>query len=101
VLRGEKTATAGLHGVFEDEPIPDPGDRFVVEDELGTPRAIVEVTEARIIPASKVDLQFAKDEGEGFESVKDWHIAHERFFERTIEPDTLIDAVRFRVVKRL
>jgi uncharacterized protein YhfF len=101
VLRGEKTATAGLHGVFEDDPTPDQGDRFVVEDETGTPRAVVEVTEARVIPAREVDLQFAKDEGEGFESVEDWHGAHERFFERTIEPDTLIDAIRFRVVERL
>ena len=66
-----------------------------------TPRAIVEVIEARVIPASEIDLQFAKDEGEGFESVEDWHDAHERFFERTIEPDTLIDAIRFRVVERL
>jgi uncharacterized protein YhfF len=77
------------------------GERFVVEDETGTPRAVVEVTEARVIPAREVDLQFAKDEGEGFESVEDWHAAHERFFERTIEPDTLIDAIRFRVVERL
>ena len=101
MLSGDKTATAGLHGVFEDDPTPDPGDRFVVEDETGTPRAIVEVTEVRVIPAKDVDLQFARDEGEGFESVQDWHEAHERFFERTIEPDTLIDAVRFRVVERL
>ena len=101
MLRGEKTATAGLHGASEDEPTPDPGDRFVVEDETGTPRAIVEVIEARVIPASEVDLQFAKDEGEGFESVEAWRDAHERFFERTIEPDTLIDAIRFRVVERL
>jgi uncharacterized protein YhfF len=101
VLAGDKTATAGLHGVFEDEPTPDPGDRFVVEDAQGTPRAIVEVTEARVIPAAEVDLQFAHDEGEGFETVQDWHEAHERFFERTIEPETLIDAIRFRVVERL
>jgi uncharacterized protein YhfF len=101
VLAGEKTATAGLHGVFEDEPTPTPGDRFVMEDAKGTPRAIVEVTEARVIPAAEVDLQFARDEGEGFESVLDWHEAHERFFERTIEPDTLIDAIRFRIVERL
>ena len=73
----------------------------MVEDELGVKRAIVEVTEARVIPAREVDLQFARDEGEGFESVQDWHEAHERFFERTIEPDTLIEAVRFRVVERL
>ena len=101
MLAGHKTATAGLHGVFEDEPTPDPGDRFVVEDETGTPRAIVEVTEVRVIPASEIDLQFALDEGEGFESVRDWHEAHERFFERTIEPDTLIEAIRFRMVERL
>jgi len=101
VLTGEKTATAGLHGVFEDDPTPEVGDRFVVEDAADVPRAIVEVTEVRVIPAAEVDLQFARDEGEGFESVEDWHAAHERFFERTIEPDTLISAVRFRVVEKL
>jgi len=101
VLAGKKTATAGLHGVFEDDPTPEVGERFVVEDARGVARAIVEVTEVRVIPASEVDLQFARDEGEGFESVEEWHKAHERFFERTIEPDALISAVRFRVVEQL
>jgi uncharacterized protein YhfF len=101
VLSGEKTATAGLHGVFEDEATPEVGTRFVVEDAAGVPRAIVEVTEARVIPAAEIDLGFARDEGEGFESVEDWHVAHEWFFERTIDPDTLISAIRFRVVERL
>jgi uncharacterized protein YhfF len=101
VLDGRKTATAGLHGVFEDEPTPTPGDRFLVEDERGAPRAIVEVTEVRVLPAADIDLLFARDEGEGFESLEDWHAAHERFFERTIEPDMLIEAVRFQVVERL
>jgi uncharacterized protein YhfF len=101
VLDGRKTATAGLHGVFEDDPESVPGDRYLVEDELGVGRAIVEVTEVRVLPAREVDLQFARDEGEGFESVQEWHEAHERFFKRTIEPDTLIEAVRFRVVERL
>ena len=102
MLAGEKTATAGLHGVFEDEPTPDPGDRFVVEDAQGTPRAIVEVTEARVIPAAEIDLQFARDEGEGFESVADWRAAHERFWhDCPISDDTLVVAERFRVVERL
>jgi uncharacterized protein YhfF len=101
VLAGEKTATAGLHGVFENEPTPEVGDRFVIEDARGSPRAIVEVAEVRVLPAAEIDLQFARDEGEGFESVDDWHEAHERFFERTIEPETLIEAVRFRIVERL
>jgi uncharacterized protein YhfF len=46
-------------------------------------------------------VQFARDEGEGFESLADWWEAHERFFERKIEDDTLVDAIRFRVVVRL
>ena len=101
MLAGGKTATAGLHGVSEDDPTPDRGDRFVVEDEMGTPRAVVEVTEARVVPAGEVDVQFARDEGEGFESVEDWRVAHERFFERPIPDDLLISAVRFRLVERL
>jgi uncharacterized protein YhfF len=101
VLAGNKTATAGLHGAFEDDPTPEVGDRFALVDAAGAERAIVEVTEVRVLPAAEIDVQFASDEGEGFESVEDWHVAHERFFERTIEPDTQINAIRFRVVERL
>ena len=50
---------------------------------------------------SEVDLQFARDEGEGFESVEQWREAHERFFEQPIRDDTLVVAVRFRLVERL
>jgi uncharacterized protein YhfF len=98
VLSGAKRATAGLAG---DEPPSHVGDRYVVEDENGQPRAVVEITEARVVPASEIDLGFARDEGEGFESVEEWRAAHERFFEQPIEPETLIEAVRFRVVERL
>ena len=102
MLAGGKTATAGLHGVSEDDPTPDRGDRFVVEDEMGTPRAVVEVTEVRVIPAKEVDLQFARDEGEGFETIGDWREAHERFWsDREIGDDTLIVAERFRLIERL
>ena len=54
-----------------------------------------------MIPAGEIDVQFARDEGEGFESVEEWRQAHERFFERPIADDTLITAVRFRLVERL
>ena len=99
VLSGEKTATAGL--AAESDQLDEIGARYVVEDENGTPRAVVEITEVRIIPAAEIDLAFARDEGEGFESVEDWRAAHERFFEQPIEPETMIEAVRFRVVERL
>jgi uncharacterized protein YhfF len=61
----------------------------------------VELTEKRIVPAKEIDVQFARDEGEGFESVDDWHEAHERFFGQPIHKDTPIVAVRFRLVERL
>ena len=99
VLAGEKTATAGLPELGE-EPVP-PGTRFALVDYDDRPVGIVEVTESKVLPASEIDEQFARDEGEGFESVEDWRVAHERFFERSIEPDTPILAERFRLVERL
>jgi uncharacterized protein YhfF len=49
-----------------------------------------------------VDLQFARDEGEGFESVADWRSAHEVFWaEHEIDDDTLIVAECFRLVEPL
>jgi uncharacterized protein YhfF len=98
VLSGAKTATAGL---AEDGSTSAVGERYVVEDESGQPRAIVELTDVRVVPASEIDLDFAHAEGEGYESVEDWRAAHEQFFERPIEPGTLIEAIRFRVVERL
>ena len=101
VLRGDKTATAGLVDdyVREREPIPRVGDRYTLHDYDDTAVGIVEITEARVIPANDVDVQFSRDEGEGFETVEDWRKAHERFFDRTIADDTPIVALRFRVVR--
>ena len=99
VLRGEKTATAGLHG---DEPLPEPGQRFLLLDFDDRPVAVVETTEVRVLRADEVDLQFARDEGEGFETVADWREAHERFWaEREIADDTLVVAERFRLIERI
>jgi uncharacterized protein YhfF len=99
VLRGEKTATAGLHGI---DPLPQAGERFLLLDFDDQPVAIIETTEVRVLRADEVDLQFARDEGEGFETVADWREAHERFWsDREIEDDTLVVAERFRLVERL
>jgi uncharacterized protein YhfF len=97
VLAGTKTATAGL--AESSEPEDRPGERYALFGYDDEPVGVVEVTEARVIPAAEIDERFARDEGEGFESVEDWRVAHERFFEQPIEPDTPIEAVRFRLVK--
>lgn len=105
VLRGEKTATAGLaedHEPHTDEPLPGPGDRWALLDFDDEPVAVVETTEVRVVRAADIDLAFAVDEGEGFETVGDWRAAHERFWsDRGIDDDTLIVAERFKVVARL
>jgi uncharacterized protein YhfF len=99
VLAGAKTATAGLPEAGKAPS--EPGSRFVLLGYDDEPVGIVEVTEARVVPAAQIDEQFAGDEGEGFESVEDWRLAHERFFERPITPETPILAERFRLVERL
>ncbi len=103
VLRGEKTATAGLLEEYEaeSEELDRVGDRCTLLGYDNEPVAVVEVTESMVVPAGEIDERFARDEGEGFESVEDWRIAHERFFGRPIGPETEIVAVRFRVLEQL
>ena len=104
VLRGDKTATAGLredYAPHTDEPLPEVGERFALLDFDDRPVAVVETTDVRIVPAGEIDLEFARDEGEGFESVEDWRRAHENFWaERGLTDHTLIVAERFRLVER-
>ena len=97
VLAGRKTATAGL--AESAEPEDKPGERYVLLGYDDEPVGLVEVTEARVVRASDIDEQFARDEGEGFQSVHDWRVAHERFFGQPIDPETLIETVRFRLVE--
>jgi uncharacterized protein YhfF len=105
VLRGDKTATSGLrtdHVPHSDEPLPQAGDLCVLLDYDDEPVAVVETTEVRVVRVADVDLAFAVDEGEGFETVADWRRAHEDFWaDEKIDDDTLIVAERFRVVERL
>jgi uncharacterized protein YhfF len=99
VLRGDKTATAGLHG---EDVLAKVGERWLLLDYDDKPVAVVETTEVRVVRAGDDDLEFARDEGEGFESVADWRAAHERFWsDRQITDDTLIVAARFRLVEQL
>jgi uncharacterized protein YhfF len=105
VLCGDKTATAALrsdHAPHTDEPLPEVGQPFALLDFDDQPVAVVETTEVRVVPAGEIDLQFARDEGEGFETVEEWREAHERFWaDHEIDDDTLIVAERFRLVERL
>jgi uncharacterized protein YhfF len=117
VLRGEKTATAGLLVDYEraGERPGRPGQRSVVLDVDDRPVAIIELTEVSIRRMADVDVQFAIDEGERFASVAEWRAAHENFWEGymdeiragvgdptfSLTDDTLVVCERFRLVERL
>lgn len=105
VLRGQKIATAGLASEFAphtEDPLPKPGDRWALAGYEDEPVGVVETTAIRVVPAGQVELQFARDEGEGFETVADWRAAHERFWsDKDITDDTLIVCEYFRLVERL
>lgn len=105
VLRGHKIATAGLASEFAphtEDPLPKPGDHWRLLGYDDEPIGVVETIGVQVVPAGDVDLQFARDEGEGFESVADWRAAHERFWsDHEITDDTLIVCEHFRFVERL
>jgi uncharacterized protein YhfF len=115
VLRGEKTATAGLLVDLEreGEELPEVGERWALAGVDGGDVGAVEVTEVRVLRVDDADLAFARDEGEGFQTVADWREAHDRFWrgyadeiraylgdpEWDVDDDTLFVALRFRLVE--
>jgi uncharacterized protein YhfF len=115
ILAGEKTSTTGLHEelVRTGETLTSAGERSYVIDSAGQPVAVIETTEAVVRRLGDVDLAFAIEEGEGFETVEAWRDAHVRFFESpeltailgdppvVIDDDTLVICERFRLVRKL
>jgi uncharacterized protein YhfF len=117
VLSGEKTATAGLLVDYErdGEPLPIAGDRCLLLDHADKAVAVLEVTDVSVLRVADCELDFARAEGEGFESVGEWRAAHERFWRGYVDeirtslgdPDwdvtdeTLFVAERFRLVETL
>ena len=111
ILSGAKTMTSGLLIDYEraGEPLPQPGDRWVVIDSAGEPVTLIELVAVRVLPLADVDLAHARGEGEGYASVADWRAGHESFWhsaqvraeigdpEFTVDDDTLVVAEQFRV----
>jgi uncharacterized protein YhfF len=115
ILDGTKTSTTGLLQDYEidDEALPEVGDRLAVVDSAAHRVAVIEVTEVRIARLGDVDLDHARDEGEGYDSVAAWRTGHERFWHGedyrgwlgdpafVATDDTPAVLERFRLVERL
>jgi len=84
VANGVKRATAAL--VLElsqdGDPIPEPGQCWVVLDGTGWPSCIIRTVEVRVGTLSSADASFAWDEGEGDRSLAGWAEGHEAYFRR-------------------
>jgi uncharacterized protein YhfF len=112
ILTGEKTTTTGLFADYEreNEPLPGPGLSQVVIDSAGRPVAVIETTAARVMRLADVNLDHALGEGEGYASVAEWRVGHERFWHSAevredlgdptfrVDDDTLVVAQEFRLV---
>jgi len=90
----------------DDEPLPVVGQRYVLVDSDSRPVGVVKTTEVRIVTIDGIDLDIAREEGEGYELVASWREAHERFWTAsvpgiTIDDATVVAAERFRLVERL
>jgi uncharacterized protein YhfF len=117
ILRGEKTASAALLIDYEreGEDLPQVGRRSLVVDNDDRGVGVIELTEVRVLRVADCDLAFARDEGEGFESVAEWRDAHESFRGSsadeirhylgdpgwTVTDETAFVAQRFRLVEAL
>ena len=115
ILSGEKTSTTGLHEEYlrEGTPVEEVGQREVVVDSAGLGVAVIETTEVEVMRLGDVDLDFAREESEGFETLAEWREAHLAFFTSPemgralgeppvpIDDDTLVVCTRFRLVERL
>ena len=106
ILSGEKTSTSTLLADYEQdgEVLPEVGERGVVVDSAERPVAVIETTELRVVAIREIDLAFAREEGEGFETVAEWRGAHERFWasylpDVRVDDETLVVAERFRLVE--
>lgn len=82
ILRGEKTSTTGLLSDYkrQGEPLPKVGERLRLIDVHDRAVGVIETTEVRVTTIGEVDLPFALEEGEGFESIAEWRQAHVAFW---------------------
>jgi uncharacterized protein YhfF len=114
VVSGRKTATSSLLAEWdaENDALPEVGDRLTVVDSDERPVGEIELTAVEEIRLGDADLELARAEGEGFETVDEWRREHERFWRERVIPrlpaplatpltdDTRIVVERFKLLRR-
>lgn len=87
VVEGNKRATAALAWAYayDNEPLPEPGDRHVVTSFSGEPGCVIRTTAVEVVPYDSVSPEFAAAEGEGDLSLAYWREVHWPYFVRECE----------------
>jgi uncharacterized protein YhfF len=112
ILDGTKTSTTSLVVEYEveDEAFPQTGTRHVVVDSSNEAVAVIETMGVQRVLLGAVPWEHARDEGEGYSSVSEWRVGHERFWHSvemrnylgdatfTVNDDTCLVLERFRLV---
>jgi uncharacterized protein YhfF len=82
VLAGTKTATASSLWDYEasGDAVPLEGELSIILDGTGTPRAVIETTDVRIVSFDHVGADHAYLEGEGDRTLEHWRGVHENFW---------------------
>lgn len=89
VLKGVKTATAGLFDWYEsgEEKLPQAGDYSVILDAAGSAVCIIQTTKVYLVPFCEVSEEHARKEGEGDLSLAYWRQVHEDFFSEELRAE--------------
>ena len=104
VLSGAKTATTGLLAEYarEDEVVEHVGERLALVDDADGYVAMVEITAVARCRFDEVSLPHAVAEGEGWESVEDWHRDHRHYWSAqgiAVDDGTEVVCLSFRLVE--
>ena len=108
VADGEKTATAEALWTFQasEDPVPEPGDHWVVVDAADEPLCVIQTDDVSVVAFDEVTADHAAAEGEGDRSLSFWRDAHREYYGRTlpegraVSDDMPVVCERFHVVYR-
>lgn len=88
VLQNVKQATATSLWWYEKhkEALPKVGDKHIITDWDGNPKAVIEITKVEQVPYNQITPEFAAIEGEGDKSLAYWKRVHQAYYTREMEP---------------